>query len=140
MKTIWFLALIGLADPVQAAPMLDVRLYKTTGAASDSINVRIENTTNQPVPFKYLSLQQLINDQWTMVIYDSACPCLAKCNTATTIIEPKKIVHLVFNFKQLGCGVMTQGAKYRAIIQGNWDKKANSSVRLGVSAPFIARE
>ena len=140
MKKIYLLALISLTQYVQAAPALDISLYKTPDAEIESINARIENKTNLPVQFKSLSLQQLINNRWTLIIYDVACPCLAKCNTATTTIEPKKNLTLAFNFTQLGCGAITKAAAYRAIAQGDWDKKANVRVGFGVSKAFIAKE
>ncbi len=137
MNKHWLLFLLGFGQFVQAAPPLEISLYKDAGQGKEIISVDIANKANQAVQFKTLSLQQLVNNQWTLIIYDINCPCLAKCNTPTTTLPPQKTLNWVFNFNTLGCGAIAQGAQYRAVAQGSWNNQNNARTLLGQSAAFI---
>lgn len=141
MKPLWLLlTLTCLNGFASAETPLNLTLYKSPSAEKESISVHLENITNSPVQFKSLSLQQFINNEWVLFIYDISCPCLAKCNAVTTVVEPKNSLSLDFNFSKLGCGKVEKGRKYRAIAQGAWNKENSARVFLGKSEPFVANQ
>lgn len=139
MKTIWLLlTLIFLSGFASAETPLNLTLYKVPSTEKETISVHVKNITNSSVQFKSLSLQQFINNEWVLLIYDISCPCLAKCNAVTTVVEAKNSISLDFNFSKMGCGKVEKGMKYRAIAEGDWNKENSARVFLGKSKPFVA--
>jgi hypothetical protein len=114
--------------------MIELTASKTNYTTSDSFVVNIANQNELPTSYYRLSVEQLVNGQWTSIRSDTGCPCGSKCKKSPIELPTNKIVNEIWDFKDNQCDLVKKG-EYRLVLLGGWDsaKKTNRTMALSPS-------